>query len=569
MRALVLTLLLVGGCASDPCDGKSGTCLALTVTSAVSHGVDSLTISSDTLGAKTTDRKAVALPVVVAVTFAAGDVGPFKLHVIGASGGKVFGSGDVVSDLAAGKHGSATVRLVADGGGADMSVGDMSVSDLGDGGGVVTPLPDGSSCVANQALGCSDPMTLLSCTSDGMSTSTATCAYSCVTTPTPHCTNFYPSGAVTPDDFNVPNTKAISITNNGAIDGDNGTIDNVRAASADPTKPSLVGGVSYRIVNGVAVFDFGALTIPAGVTLKLTGSHPIALVSTGVLSVVGVIDARGYSGAALCSGGVAGPGGSIGSTKGDAGTGDGAGMGAGHLGTASGMFGSGGGGAGYGATGGRGANIVGFAGGTAGVVWGNATLVPLVGGSSGAGTVGGGFGGGGGGAVQLVSAAEVDIGGGSALGGVNVGGCGGVGGFTQGGSGGGSGGAILVEAPIVKVLANGVLAANGGGGGTAQNGGGAAGLLGNQPALGGTNGSTMGGEGGYAGNAVTLSGSNGLDETAANEQGGGGGGGVGRIRLNNVSGTLTPDPAATISPGIGTLNSAGSAPTTLGAIDIH
>jgi hypothetical protein len=185
--------------------------------------------------------------------------------------------------------------------------------------------------------------------------------------------------------------------------------------------------------------------------------------------------------------------------------------------------------------------------------YGNATLVPLHGGSSGqsASQLSSVRGGGGGGALQITAGQRIEV-----VGAIYAGGGGGIAGFNSqsysGGSGGGSGGAILLEAP--SVVMTGSLNANGGGGGggggqskAGENGhdantgtalggqgddGGGCALQGYTHGGDGGNGATSSSEPGIGGRLHYISGC--LD--VAYVGGGGGGGGLGRIRINTLGG---------------------------------
>jgi hypothetical protein len=549
--------LLAIGCTTDPCAGKAGACLGVTVKSSTVSQVDRFTFARDTGGERESNPgKAQSLPASVAILFSPGEAGHIVLHVTAFLRGVPVGIGDITTDLAEGAHGSVTTTLV------NISPDEIDMSDPGDMAAPPNPDLNGFSCTPNTVVDCGNPSTLRTCGADGKSLSNTTCPLGCGDTPTPHCKGFFPSGAVTNADLTVAGTADITIAANAVLNTDNGTIDNVRGATGDATMPDLKGGVNFRIVNNVAIFNFSSLTVPTGVTLTLKGAHAVALVATTDINIVGVVDARGYTGTTLCMGGAAGPGGGIGAA-----TSNGAGMGGGTKGTGSGSYGSGGGGGGFGDVGGRGGNISGAVGGAAGGVYGNATLAPLIGGSGG-GSSSAGNGGGGGGAVQLVAGGKIVIGTGAAVGGVNAGGCGGIGGyFGSGGGGGGSGGAIIVEAPVVQIAAKGVLAANGAGGGTGGGAQGSAGALDAVRPTGSPSGSGTAGGFGGAGNGGQLAGTQGIDTTT--QESGGGGGGVGRIRINNISGTLTLDAAAIVSPNLNAINTAAAAVSTVGTIDVH
>ena len=194
--------------------------------------------------------------------------------------------------------------------------------------------------------------------------------------------------------------------------------------------------------------------------------------------------------------------------------------------------------------------------GNSAAVWGNAELVPLVGGRAGQDACGDRRGGGGGGAIQLTAGERITIG---LDGGISAGGGGGMGGSygtCAGGAGGGSGGAILVEAPRVEL--EGALVANGGGGGGGggeESGGtGEGGGWSDAPARGGSdasgwgcalNGYTSGGWGGKGAAGDTAATTGGPMDTVSGCSGGphllgegGDGGGLGRIRINTRTGCI-------------------------------
>jgi hypothetical protein len=195
--------------------------------------------------------------------------------------------------------------------------------------------------------------------------------------------------------------------------------------------------------------------------------------------------------------------------------------------------------------------------------YGDASLVPLVGGMS--GEASGGNAGGGGGALQISARESIQI-----TGTIHAGGGGGGGGASAesiaGGGGGGSGGAVLLEAQTVivdgKILANG---GGGGGGGGETRGGtdgwsagtrtdpvdaasGGSGDSGGGCALYGT---TSGGWGGTGARGVAAATEGGPSDSVSGcfnyafVGGGGGGGGVGRIRINTKTGCQC---GGTISP---------------------
>ncbi len=215
------------------------------------------------------------------------------------------------------------------------------------------------------------------------------------------------------------------------------------------------------------------------------------------------------------------------------------GVGVGGSGTTGGVATAGGGGGSYCGLGGTGFPIAdsGAAVTAPGARYGNATLIPLLAGTSGGVTAYNGASGGG--ALQITSSTSITIpAGGSILAG---GGVDSVANYATNinGSGGGSGGAILLEAPTVAVAGN--LSANGSGGADSTDYGTAA-TIAASPSLGG---GTGGGEGSYGG---VLTGGNGTGGTGG-ALAGGGGGGAGYIRINTsnssaVAGIITPSIAA-------------------------
>lgn len=266
--------------------------------------------------------------------------------------------------------------------------------------------------------------------------------------------------------------------------------------------------------------------------------------------------------------GMAGPGGGPGGMPGHPGGGPGGGR-PGRVGLAS--EDGGGGGGGFGGRGGDGGSVHAAAGGIGGAPYGNAELVPLLGGSGGGGGAGsaGGTGGGGGGAIQITAQGTIRIG---FSGRIDAGGGGGQGGQPAlgnvgGGGGGGSGGAVLLEATSVEL--GGLVAANGGGGGAGV-GPEEVGIVGEsgqpgQPAtsaaLGGlaSEEATSGGDGSDAASADGRSGDNAIYDYQRG--GGGGGGAAGRIRINVVE--VIPVGSENLSPGPSTGLATFGTPTLL------
>lgn len=289
-------------------------------------------------------------------------------------------------------------------------------------------------------------------------------------------------------------------------------------------------------------------------TLSLFGTRPVILAVFGDATVAGTLSARSATGQ-------------------DAGAGaDSSGLCTAGAGDLLGVVGSGGGGGGFGETGGRGGDVTlgGSSGGVGGPSTGNATIVPLRGGCSGAaggrpndGFATGGVGGGGGGAMQLSAAGRLSI-----SGTVTAGGAGGKGGLVDqsgyasqggnGGGGGGSGGALLLEAWDVRIASAARLTAGGGGGGEGGDGLLATGTNGN-PGFDAPTTATSGGPGGAG--AAPCAGDGGTGGSAEGGAqnggdvlyavggcaGGGGGGGAGRTRIN--AGRSCRVDAGVMSPG--------------------
>jgi hypothetical protein len=255
------------------------------------------------------------------------------------------------------------------------------------------------------------------------------------------------------------------------IDTDTGEISGLRPAGTglDPSSGIYYAQVGQSAPVGLGVFAAKTIDIPLGITLKVKGSRALVLLASESAQVQGTIDA-------IATGQIAGSGGFAGGAGNQPGKGScGGQVGKGDFDGNS--CGSGSGGGGHGGSGGDGgdstcASPKNHQGGSGGAnTCGSADLVPLVGGSGGAGAgplVGAsspdpslGPGGGGGGAVQISAGVSIKVG----PGGINAGGDGGGQSTSAGGAGGGAGGAILLEAPKVALNTGGTLAANGGGGG--------------------------------------------------------------------------------------------------------
>lgn len=219
--------------------------------------------------------------------------------------------------------------------------------------------------------------------------------------------------------------------------------------------PATLTGPSTNIQgtdqNGVAVFSFGNVNIPSGVTINASGNLPFEIVASGSLSLAGTINGSGTSAVrgTTTTATAGGPGGgSGGATTGDAGGGAGGG---GSNSNAE----NGAGGGGFGGAGAPGGVDSGTAG-AGGDVYGN--LNTALQGGSGGGGGGSTPGGAGGGAVELAGSSVTIASGGQVLMNGGVGDTG-----TGGASGGGSGGGIILNGNSVSV--NGTLSVAGGDGG--------------------------------------------------------------------------------------------------------
>lgn len=380
-------------------------------------------------------------------------------------------------------------------------------------------VPDASACIAQVDECITGTDLLRRCDGAGAQSYDVTCNWGCMTTSTPHCAQIVPSGnggvpanGVMPADV-VATAGLMDITLTGGtltLDGNSGSISSFRG-----TGSGILSGIDYQLRGPIAMFRFKSLTVAAGVTVRVTGSHAVAFVADGAITIDGIIDLRGMND-------VPGPGGFAGAMSSAQ---DGMGPGAGQ-----GKAPTPGGGAGHAAHGGMGFQN----GGPGGIPYGDSLITQLRGGSGGGSGYQGAKGGGGGGALQLVSNTRVEI---HSGGGINAGGQGGSSSLSGEGGGGGAGGALLLEAPMLVIA--GALAVNGGGGGT-------------------TNSLTVGAPGGLDRNAAPAAGNSGGNGGAgsipfgrdATGNGGGGGGGIGRIRLSTRSGQSIVDGAAILSPNL-------------------
>ncbi len=328
---------------------------------------------------------------------------------------------------------------------------------------------------------------------------------------------FTPSNGV--DLSGLDSSKAkdeVSLTGECTIDGEASTID----CGTNRLAPFATKIVTLADQTRVSVFLAKSFRIETSTVVRTKGALPIVFAALDTISVLGTIQVLpGTSGGAL-------------QTEAHE---RGGGAGGGSASTESGLAGGG-------------ASFCGLGGkpGSAGPVinepapaYGNAELVPLVGGSAGASGWSSNRGSSGGGALQMMAGKSITV---TPSGAISAGGGAGADGTPtgeeSGAGGGGSGGALLLEAPSVTVA--GTLAANGGSGGGAggyATSDGTAGRAESQPAQGGA-GLNVGGDGSAG---LALNGGHGAWDPTKKENSfgippSGGGGGAGRIRINTSTG---------------------------------
>lgn len=223
------------------------------------------------------------------------------------------------------------------------------------------------------------------------------------------------------------------------------------AFSADTlTQFDLQGGAvaSQVTLSGDRIYEFTSFHLPAGMTIKCSGTGPLRIRVQGEALIEGTIDLRGGNGAAGI-GGTATCGGAAGGNGGDGGNGaDGlsattAASGGGGGGTGAGGAGGGAGHDGSGNPGGGGT------GGAAGAEYDNAFIDDLLGGSGGGGGAAnggadGGGGGGGGGSLRLSTGLDLRTGAAGQI--LATGGNGETAAGGAGNGGGGSGGSLVLFA---------------------------------------------------------------------------------------------------------------------------
>jgi hypothetical protein len=281
----------------------------------------------------------------------------------------------------------------------------------------------GAVCTANQALRC-DGTSLVRCNGEGTAEVSAACALGCSAADV-RCYDVNPSNGLAPYLDMAASEPDIDLGTSATIDTDTG------AVMADGKQVVVKSAtVAQGAAPMIRVFIVRSLTT---MDVGITGKNAFAVVSHGDIKIGGLFSVSASN-----------------NTPGPGGFNDGSCKGADLVLVENNLSGAGGGGFGsLGGNGGTGSNFRGTAiGGRGGRVTGNPSLVPLRGGCDG-GLIGGSAFGAGGGAVQLVSRTQLSISGGLTANGTSLG-------------GGGSGGGILLEAPIVLLSGNAV--ANGGAG---------------------------------------------------------------------------------------------------------
>jgi hypothetical protein len=339
----------------------------------------------------------------------------------------------------------------------------------------------------------------------------------------------YLDAAMSPPDLDLDNVSIDTAT--GSVTGLSGPIQVPSSLVAAPN-----GGVPIRVFVAGSV-RLGTVTVGISSPFMTTGPA-IAILATHDITIDGPVSVRGTAGGygdAACSG-----------QKGfetDVNT--------------EGVTGASGGG-GFATAGATGGSVPSWAsGGGGGGLSGNDPLVPLRGGCPAGGIdddtgEAWAHGSSGGGAIQLSSRTQITV-----TGALNTDG---QRGWTDrvgngvGVTGGGAGGGIILEAPSVKLGANGKLLARGGGGGANGSGGAVTEDASPVPGVICSTTSSYCGNGG-AGAAASIAAAPGAGATFAsgvNVTAGGGGGGLGRIRINAPAGTYAATSSSVIAGSITT-----------------
>ena len=262
------------------------------------------------------------------------------------------------------------------------------------------------------------------------------------------------------------------------IDSESGSITSPGGVFREEGLSDASTSTSFRVTSQEDGSSLGVLSVndfilPEGVEVRVVGCLPLAIAATGEVQIDGTLDLGAW-------GLDPGPGGFAGGEPGFAAEGPcGGSLGQGTNACPQ-LCASGGGGGGYGGLGGPGGAVnytvdlsngpVIYSETPGGDSCGLPSLIPLVGGSGGAGGAFAegsalslpGHGGSGGGAIQISAVLSIRIG---AHGIITAPGEGGGESNGAGGAGGGAGGAIFLESALVQINGSAILAANGGAGG--------------------------------------------------------------------------------------------------------
>jgi hypothetical protein len=395
----------------------------------------------------------------------------------------------------------------------------------GGGGGTDAAIDSGDSasqlCAPGQPLRC-DGSSLVSCNGDGSAEASQACALGCNATAS-RCNDVDPSNGLAPFLDMAATGADVDLGASATINTDDGTVQ-VDGA------PLMITSSLFGQTDGpnIRVFVVHSLTAADVATV---GSNALVFVSDRDITIHGTLSVSGGHNDTPSPGGF-----NDATCQGQPGT------------FASDAFGGSGGG-GFGSRGGNGGSATNSAvsepGGSGGAPTSNVSLTPLRGGCD-SGTWGGALIGRGGGAVQLVSRTTVALASGAviAANGASL-------------SGGGSGGGILLEAPLVEVTGN--VVANGAAGSDVcilAFSAGEDGHLDARPAIGAPTCTDLLGSRGGNGAAGSSEATNGTDVTGNGSAlfPGNGAGGVGRIRVNAIAGGLSASGIFSPTPSIGVIS---------------
>jgi hypothetical protein len=270
MRTLVviLSLAVVGCDSSDPCAGRSGTCIALTVEGSAT-GIDALAVTVDQPVTKTqtTPMHALALPVTIGLHLPDSVTGAVNIDVAALSAGNVVAFGTTQANVV-GNRATASVMI-----GDVLTGGDMAGGD--DGG---TALPGVPGAPTNVVASSGDAQAIVTWNAPADAGSSAITSYTVLASP---------GGMVLTTDGNTTTATVTGLTNgtaytftvtatNAAGTGPSATSNSVTPTSSPmvplaPTQVSAVADVDHGAhVNWTAADNRGSpLT---GYSIAITGS---------------------------------------------------------------------------------------------------------------------------------------------------------------------------------------------------------------------------------------------------------------------------------------------------------